>query len=312
MNCEAQDGGEAPDCGQDGSTNFTLSLADRWIISRLQRTEEEVAKALDGFRFDHAAQALYEFVWNEYCDWYLELSKPVLWDDNASAEAKKGTRRTLIRVLETTLRLLHPMMPFITEEIWQRVAPLAGIPVSQDQSDSLMLQRFPIANAERIDADAEADIEWLKKVIEAVRNIRGEMNIAPSREIPLLLRNGDDDDRRRSQQNATFLKKLAKLSDIRWLDAGEEAPLSATQLAGAVELLVPMADLIDKNAELARLTKEIDKIAKDIERIETKLGNPGFAAKAPADVVAKEREKCEAQRGAMQQLQQQRDRIAAL
>ncbi len=312
MNTEAQDGAAPIDCGQDGSTDYTLSLADRWIISKLQRTEEEVAKALDGFRFDLAAQALYEFVWNEYCDWYLELSKPVLWDDNASAEAKKGTRRTLIRVLETTLRLLHPMMPFITEEIWQRVAPLAGHPVSQEQGESLMLQRYPVANAERIDAAAEADIEWLKRVIEAVRNIRGEMNIAPGREIALLLRNGDGDDRRRSEENSTFLKKLAKLSEIRWLDDGAEAPLSATQLAGAMELLVPMAGLIDKDAELARLTKEVDRIAKDIERIEGKLNNPGFAAKAPADVVAKEREKCDAQRLALQQLQQQRDRIAAL
>jgi valyl-tRNA synthetase len=298
---------EDQDCGQDGSTEYALTLADRWIISKLQLTVEEVTKALDGFRFDLAAQALYEFVWNEYCDWYLELSKPVLWDDNANAELKKGTRRTLIRVLETTLRLLHPMMPFITEEIWQRVAPLAGV-----SGESLMLQRYPVADAKCIDADAEADIEWLKKVIEAVRNIRGEMNIAPGREIPLLLRNGDADDHRRSEENNTFLKKLAKLSEIRWIEEDEEAPLSATQLAGTMELLVPMAGLIDKDAELARLAKEIDRIVRDIERIETKLSNPGFAAKAPADVVAKEREKCHAQRVALQQLRQQRDRIAAL
>ncbi len=307
MNCEAEAGAEPIDCGQDNSTNYTLSLADRWIISKLQRTEEEVAKALDGFRFDHAAQALYEFVWNEYCDWYLELSKPVLWDDNATAEAKQGTRRTLIRVLETTLRLLHPMMPFITEEIWQRVAPLAGV-----SGESLMLQRYPVANAERIDAAAEADIEWLKKVIEAVRNIRGEMNIAPGREIPLLLRNGDGDNHRRSVENAAFLKKLAKLSDIQWIESGESAPLSTTKLVGAMELLVPMAGLIDKDAEQERLTKEIDKLAKDIERIESKLNNPDFTAKAPTAVVAKEREKCDAQRVALQQLQLQHDRIAAL
>jgi valyl-tRNA synthetase len=298
---------EGQDTGADGSEDFTLSLADRWIISRLQRTELEVGKALDGYRFDHAAQALYEFVWNEYCDWYLELSKPVLYDDNASIAAKKGTRRTLIRVLEAALRLLHPMMPFITEEIWQRVAPLAG-----RSGASIMLQPYPIADQGRVSVTAEADIDWLKAVILGVRNIRGEMNIAPGREIPLLLRNGDDDDRRRCVDNETFLKKLAKLSAIRWLEAGEEAPMSATQLAGAMELLVPMADLIDKSAEAARLGREIDKLAKEIERLETKLGNEGFVAKAPADVVAKERERCAAQRLALQQLEQQRERILAL
>jgi valyl-tRNA synthetase len=315
MNCEAQggtgaaeDGMPAAAGGQDGGeAAYTLSLADRWIISRLQRTELEVGKALDGYRFDHAAQALYEFVWNEYCDWYLELSKPVLYDDNATPAAKTGTRRTLIRVLEAALRLLHPMMPFITEEIWQRVAPLAG-----SGGASIVLQPYPIADQGLISVAAEADIDWLKAVIVGVRNIRGEMNIAPGREIPLLLRNGDDDDRRRCADNETFLKKLAKLSAIRWLEPGEEAPMSATQLAGAMELLVPMADLIDKGAESARLGREIDKLAKEIERLEAKLGNEGFVAKAPADVVAKERERCAAQRLALQQLEQQRERILAL
>src|SRR5690606_27566383 len=160
--------------GQDGSTDHTLSLADRWIISRLQRAEEEVAKALDSHRFDHAAQAVYEFIWNEYCDWYLELSKRVLWDANATDAAKKGTRRTLIRVLAATLRLLHPFMPFITEEIWPRVAPLAG-----KQGATIMLQPWPVAAPERIDTQAETDIEWLKLAIVGVRNIRGEMNIGP-------------------------------------------------------------------------------------------------------------------------------------
>jgi valyl-tRNA synthetase len=307
MNTEAQAGGEAPDCGQDGSTDFTLSLADRWIISRLQRAEEEVGKALDSHRFDHAAQAIYEFIWNEYCDWYLELSKPVLWDTNATAAAKKGTRRTLIRVLETTLRLLHPFMPFITEEIWQRVAPLAG-----KQGKTIMLQPYPVADAMRIDTQAEADIEWLKLAIVGVRNIRGEMNIGPGKEIPLLLRNGSAADRERVATNEQFLKKLAKLSSIAWLDAGAAAPMSATQLAGDIELLVPMADLIDKDAEIARLDKEIEKLAKQIDQLRGKLGNEGFVAKAPAEVVAKERERLAAMDSALVKLAEQRDQLRAL
>jgi valyl-tRNA synthetase len=305
-NCEDQD------VGQNGDSDYTLSLADRWIISALQRTEAEVEKAFASYRFDFAAQAIYEFVWNEYCDWYLELSKPVLWDENADPALKKGTRRTLIRVLETTLRLLHPLMPFITEEIWQRVAPLAGRPTTGPGGATIMLQDFPRANESRIDVQAESDIAWLKAVILGVRNIRGEMNISPAVEIPLLLRNGDAEDRRRSETNATFLKKLAKLAAIGWLEPGAEAPLAATQLAGSIELLVPMAGLIDKDAELARLTREIDKLAKELEKLETKLGNAAFTDRAPADVVAKEREKAVALQTALGQLQGQRDAIAAL
>jgi valyl-tRNA synthetase len=300
-NCEEQD------VGQDGSTDYTLTLADRWIISALQRTEAEVEKAFASYRFDFAAQALYEFVWNEYCDWYLELSKPVLWDEAADPALKKGTRRTLIRVLEATLRLLHPLMPFVTEEIWQRVAPLAG-----RSGATIMLQDYPRANESRIDIQAETDIAWLKAVILGVRNIRGEMNISPAVEMPLLLRNGDAEDRRRSADNAAFLKKLAKLSAIDWLEAGAEAPLAATQLAGSIELLVPMAGLIDKDAELARLNREIDKLAKELEKLETKLGNASFTDRAPAEVVAKEREKVTALQTALGQLRGQQQAIEAL
>lgn len=301
---------EGQDCGSDvskGAGEYTLSLADRWIISALQRTEAEMEKAFASYRLDFAAQAIYDFVWNEYCDWYLELSKPVLWDENAPAAQKAGTRRTLIRVLETTLRLLHPLVPFITEEIWQRVAPLAG-----RSGETIMLQDYPRCDETRIDTAAEADIAWLKAVILGVRNIRGEMNISPARDIPLLLRNGDAEDRRRSAENTTFLKKLAKLSTLDWLDANVEAPLAATQLAGSMELLVPMAELIDKNAELARLSKEIVKLEQELSRLSDKLANPSFTERAPADVVAKERERLAAQQQALSQLVQQQQRITAL
>ncbi|HET8710096.1 MAG TPA: valine--tRNA ligase [Spongiibacteraceae bacterium] len=301
---------EGQDCGTGASgqnEKSTLSLADRWIISALQRTEAEMEKAFANYRLDFAAQTIYDFVWNEYCDWYLELSKPVLWDENAPAAQKAGTRRTLIRVLEATLRLLHPLLPFITEEIWQRVAPLAG-----RTGSTIMLQDYPRINESRIDTTAESDIAWLKAVILGVRNIRGEMNISPAKEIALLLRNGDAEDHRRTNENATFLKKLAKLSSIEWLDAGTEPPPAATQLAGAMELLVPMAGLIDKNAELTRLNKEVDKLAQEITRLDTKLANPGFIDKAPAEVVAKERERLAAQQQALSQLKEQQLRIAAL
>ena len=304
---------EEHDCASDNAdTDYVLSLADRWIISALQRTEVEMEKAFASYRLDFAAQTIYEFVWNDYCDWYLELSKPVLWDENAPAAQKKGTRRTLIRVLEATLRLLHPLMPFITEEIWQRVAPLTGRSLEKNGGDTIMLQPYPLANETRIDVIAEQDIAWLQAVILGVRNIRGEMNISPAQEIPLLLREGDDEDRRRTTENATFLKKLAKLSSIEWLSADQEPPAAATQLAGAMQLLVPMAGLIDKNAELVRLSKEVDKIEKDTERLRSKLGNADFVARAPADVVAKEQERLAAQLHALEQLRQQQQTIAAL
>ncbi|MEH6602835.1 MAG: valine--tRNA ligase, partial [Halomonas aquamarina] len=197
---------EGEDCGTSGE-EVELSLADRWIISQLQKTEAQVTKAMDEYRFDHASQALYEFVWNEYCDWYLELSKPVLWDEAASADAKRGTRRTLVRVLEAILRLAHPMMPYITEEIWQRVAPLAGTYVGDDAS--IMHQAWPEADESKIDEQATRDIEWLKGVIIAVRNIRAEMNIAPGKPLDVLLTKGQPEDTERLEQNRRFLAKLA-------------------------------------------------------------------------------------------------------
>jgi len=280
MNCENQD------CGADGNPEYELGLAERWIISRLQETEREVEKAVANYRFDLASQAIYDFVWNEYCDWYLELSKPVLWDENTPAAVQLGTRRTLIRVLETLLRLAHPLMPFITEEIWQKVGPLAG-----KQGATIMLQPYPECEDKKLDTVATADIEWLKGVILGVRNIRGEMNIPPGKELEVLLRNGGDNDKKRLNDNAQYLIKLAKLSTIRFLKANEEAPVASAALVGDLEILVPMAGLIDKDAELARLTKEIDKLTSEIDRIGGKLNNSAFVDKAPEAVVNKEREK---------------------
>ncbi|WP_066966105.1 valine--tRNA ligase [Microbulbifer sp. Q7] len=280
QNCEGHD------CGQDGSDDFELSIADRWIISQLQRTEIAVKEAIESYRFDLASQALYDFVWSEYCSWYLELSKPVLWDDNASDAVKKGTRRTLIRVLETILRLAHPMMPYITEEIWQRVKDLAG-----KAGETIMLQPYPEANEHRIDENAEAAIAWLKGVIEGVRNIRGEINISPAKKIPLILRNGDERDAALLKQTRSLLTKLASLESIEWLEKGAEAPASSTALVGDLELLVPMAGLIDVEAESARVQKELEKLDKNLAQVAGKLKNPNFVDKAPEAVVNKERER---------------------
>jgi len=300
---------EGENCAQDGS-DYTLSLADRWIISRLQQAQTEVNSAIQSYRFDLATQALYDFIWNEYCDWYLELSKPVLWDENGDESLKTGTRRTLVRVLEATLRLAHPLLPFITEEIWQNVAPLAGIPV--DSKSTIMLQPYPIADSHQIDENALQDIDWLKKVIVGVRNIRGEMNISPATALNVFFTRGDDNDQRRIDENHQFLSKLANLESITWLDDPSKAPLSATALAGELEILVPMAGLIDISAELARLDREIDKISLEAKKLSGKLGNEKFLSNAPTEVVAKERQKLTDFESSLSQLEQKRSSIAEL
>ena len=310
MNAEVQDEQgntiAAKDCGQNGG-EIELTQADRWIVSRLQQTEQQIEKAMGEFRFDQAAQYLFEFIWNEYCDWYLELSKPVLWDETASEAQLRGTRRTLVRVLETSLRLAHPFMPFITEEIWQRVAPLAGT-----SGDTIMHQPYPLAEIDKIDPQAEADIEWLKGAILGIRNIRGEMNISPAKQINVLFANGSHNDQARLESNRPFLIKMANLASAQWLEADTEAPLSATSLVGEMQVLVPMAGLINKDAELGRLQKELDKLAKMIAQVEAKLGNPKFVDKAPDEVVAKERAKLDEAKSATKKLQEQCDKIAAL
>ena len=296
--------------GQDTGINgeaVELSSVDRWIISQLQRTEAAVTRHLDAFRFDLAASALYEFIWDEYCAWYLELVKPVLWDENAPIERQRGTRRTLIRVLEVALRLAYPFMPFITEEIWQRIKAQAGA-----TGDTIMLQAWPVANEARIDAAAEGDIEWVKALMLGLRQIRGEMNISMAKRIDIILKNANSEDQRRLQENAPLLNKLAKLESVTILAAGDEPPMSATALVGDMEVLVPMAGLIDKAAELGRLDKEIQRLEGEVKRVGGKLGNAGFVDKAPAEVIEKERAKLAEAEQALGKLAEQRARIASL
>jgi valyl-tRNA synthetase len=282
-------------------------VADRWIISRLQQTEAKVVDALEGYRFDHAAQAIYEFTWNEYCDWYLELSKPVLNSDSATDAAKRGTRRTLVRVLETLLRLAHPIMPFITEEIWQRVAPLAG-----KDGKTIMVQPYPVADDSKIDLDAITEMEWLMQFILCFRKIKVVMNIAPGKPVPVLLANASANDQQWAERHRSYLDFLARTESIEVLAAGDEGPESATALVGEMKVLIPMAGLIDKVAELARLEKEMGRLSSEIERIEKKLSNPNFVDKAPEAVVDKERNKIADAQSALAKLKEQAAKIGAL
>ena len=301
MQCEDQD------TGLDASLPIEMSAADRWIRSQLQHTESEVADHIDNYRFDLAAKAMYEFVWYEYCDWYLELTKPVLSKNNANQAAKRGTRQTLVRVLEAALRLMHPIMPFITEEIWQSIKGLAGV-----TGDSIMLQPFPVADASKIDSKAVAEIEWIKAFIMGIRRIRSEMDIKPSQVLDVLLQNWSADDQALFATGETFARTLAKVGNVTWLGKDDTAPESATALVGEMQILIPLAGLIDKDAEIARLTKEIEKLQKNLGGLEGRLNNPAFADKAPPAVLEQTRKQAEEQRGALAQLQGQLEKIKAL
>ncbi|EPO4913671.1 TPA: valine--tRNA ligase [Citrobacter koseri] len=295
---------EDQDCGFNGG-EMTLSLADRWILAEFNQTIKAYREALDSFRFDIAAGILYEFTWNQFCDWYLELTKPVM---NGGSEAElRGTRNTLVTVLEGLLRLAHPIIPFITETIWQRVKVISGI-----TADTIMLQPFPQYDASQVDEAALADTEWLKQAIVAVRNIRAEMNIAPGKPLELLLRGCSEEAIRRVNDNRSFLLNLARLESITVLPADDKGPVSVTKIIDGAELLIPMAGLIDKEAELARLAKEVAKVEAEIGRIEGKLANEGFVARAPEAVIAKEREKLENYAEAKAKLIEQQAVIAAL
>ena len=302
---------EDRDCGAAGG-EVELSPADRWIISRLQATETAVDEALAAYRFDHMAEAVYDFIWHEYCDWYLELAKVVLNDPEASEAAQRGTRRTLVRVLETTLRLAHPLMPFITESIWQSVAPVAGIPGETIQGETIQYRPWPEPDADRRDAEAEADLDWLQRVILGIRQIRSGMDIAPGKPLPVVLADGDATDRERMDRHAAAIRGVARVESLTWLAEGEEQPESATALVGDLKILVPMAGLIDRDAELARLDKAIEKADKDLGRARGKLENPNFVEKAPAEVVEKEREKVAEMENNLAGLREQRDRVARL
>ncbi|MFN3785589.1 MAG: valine--tRNA ligase, partial [Thiothrix sp.] len=301
MQCAAQD------TGLDASLPVELSVADRWITGVLQQTTREVREHLDNYRFDLAAHTLYEFVWYEYCDWYLELTKPILGKTNDNPAAKRGTRRTLVRVLEAALRLLHPITPFITEEIWQNIKGLAGV-----SGDSIMLQPYPVAETALLDKEALAEIEWVKAFIMGIRRIRSEMDIKPGQVLDVLLQHWSDTDKSLFTSSEAFTRTLAKIGNVTWLEAGTDAPEAATALVGEMQILIPLAGLIDKDAEIARLSKEIEKLQKNLGGLEGRLNNPAFTAKAPAAVLEQTRKQADEQRAALAQLQGQLEKIRAL
>jgi len=300
MNCEGQDTGL-------GDEPVTLGLAERWIISRLQRTEATVREQLDGYRFDLAASAAYEFVWGEYCDWYLELAKTTLQDGAADATMQRGTRRTLVRVLETALRLLHPFMPFITEALWQSVAPLAG-----RNGATIMTAPYPAPDAARIDAAAEADMAWVMGFILGIRRIRGEMDIAPGRALPVCLQDACAEDHRRLDAYRPYLDKLARLESVAFLSPGEPLPEAALAILGDLKIAVPLAGLIDVEAERQRLAKQVERTEKELTGLTGRLDNPAFVERAPAAVVEKERARAEQLRRELGELNAQRERLARL
>lgn len=286
---------------------FQYSPADEWILSRLQTTITEAHHYFETYRFDLLSHCLYEFVWHEYCDWYLELSKPVLHDEAIGPAMKRGTRRTLIHVLDNILKLLHPLMPFITEAIWQRTTKLMS-----ENTDSIMLSRYPEVHTPFINKTIEEEFDWLKSIIQAIRTIRSEMSVLPAKRIPLNIRHATPVLKERLTKYHNTLLFLNKLSSIDYLEPESPIEASATAIVGDLELLIPMAGLLDKEAELIRLQKEITKLEKDMQLAQTKLNNPTFTDKAPTEIIAKEQEKLTLAEQTLAKLLEQKKTIAAL
>ena len=284
-----------------------LSTADRWILSRMQDTVASIHESMQNYRLDLAAQAIYEFTWHEFCDWYLELSKTVLQSDETSDAQKRGTRRTLIDVLETILRMMHPLMPFITEEIWAQVAPRIGI-----EGETLMHRPFPEPDHALKDADAEAELDWVMRFILGIRQIRGEMDISPGKALPVLMEGAGADDLRFADANGLTLARVGRVESVTALQDDEDAPPAATALVGSMRLLVPMAGLIDVEAERARIGKQRDKVNAELEKAGAKLANENFVNNAPEAVVTQEKERVAAFEEQLEQLDEQLKRLEAL
>ena len=287
-----------------GEGNSEFSAADLWIRARFDETVGSVHQHFSNYRLDLAAKAIYEFTWHEFCDWYLELSKPVLQSDDATAAMQLGTRRTLIDMLEALLRLLHPLMPFITEEIWQQVAPRAGL-----SGETIMLQPFPESRQDVDAADAVADIDWVRNVILGIRQIRGEMDISPGKALPVLLQGSGETDRTRSTRYANLLERVGRVESVTVLGDEEQPPAAATALLGDMRLLVPMKGIIDVDAERARLEKQKEKVTAELEKARNKLGNENFVKNAPVEVVAKERARAAEFEKTIAQLDEQLEKL---
>ena len=284
-----------------------LSMADRWIVSRMQTTTKAMRENMTNYRLDLAAQAIYEFTWHEFCDWYLELCKPVLQSENTSPAAKRGTRRTLITVLEAILRMLHPLMPFVTEEIWAPVAKRAGI-----DGQTIMLQSFPEPDESLLDDDAERELEWVMQFILGIRQIRGEFDISPGRPLPVFLESARASDLEFANRNVHLLARVGRVESVDTVPEGEEAPPAATALLGNMRIHVPMAGLVDVESERTRIGKQLNKASQDLEKAKAKLSNENFVSNAPPAVVTQERERVAEFEQQIQNLEEQFQRLEAL
>lgn len=282
-------------------------MINRWIDSRLQHTCKTVNQFFENYRFDLITQTIYEFIWNEYCDWYLELAKSHLVDESISATERLEIESTLIHILETLLRLLHPVMPFISEEIWQKIKALCG-----KTELSIMVASYPQFDATRVDLEAEATLSWLKQVIGAIRNMRSEIGISPAKKIQVIFHKGSAKDRELCEQYAIYLRSLARIDKISWHQGSEAFTASSVAVVNQLEIYLPLADLIDKKVELERLHKEITKLTKEQAHSSQKLNNPNYVEKAPKNVVDKEKQRLSEVSNLLHKLQQQYEEISNL
>ncbi|WP_201545431.1 valine--tRNA ligase [Psychrobacter sp. H7-1] len=283
-------------------------LPEQWIISRLNSTIANIKQHFEQYRLDMVSHDIYEFIWNEYCDWYVELAKASLNDDTVSSERKAQIRYVLLHVLETAMRFAHPVMPYLTEQIWQTIAPL----LERRDTDSIMIAQFPEVNELQINAQVEVDMTWLQELIAGVRNIRGEMKLGNAVRLPVLLENITAEQTERLHRIENQFKALAKVESLTILNDGDEVPLSSSSMVGKLRVMVPMKGLIDPTAELGRLSKAQEKLQKQADGIARKLGNEGFVSKAPAEVVAAEKAKLEELEGQLKVMSEQMAQLKAL
>ncbi len=306
MNCVDSEGNAKP---IDQAANPDVwELPEKWIMSRLNSTVADIHQHFAQYRLDMVSQDIYEFIWNEYCDWYVELAKASLNDDSVSDERKAQIRYVLLHVLETALRFSHPIMPYLTEQIWQTVAPLLG----RKNTDSIVVADYPKTDDAQISEQVEADMAWLQELIASVRNIRGEMKLGNAVRLPVLLQNISADEDARLSRIKNQFKALAKVESLTIVKEGDEVPLSSSSMVGQLRILVPMKGLIDPTAELARLGKSYDKLKGQAEGIARKLGNEGFVSKAPAEVVDAEKAKLAELEGQLTAMTAQMEQLKAL
>ena len=306
MNCVDGDSNAKP---IDQTANPDVwELPEKWIISRLNSSIKDIHQHFAQYRLDMVSQDIYEFIWNEYCDWYVELAKASLNDDSVTDARKAQIRYVLLHVLETALRFTHPIMPYLTEQIWQTIAPLLG----RKNTDSIVVADYPQTDDSQISEQTEADMAWLQELIASVRNIRGEMKLGNAVRLPVLLQNVSADEEARLSRIKNQFKALAKVESLEIVKEGDDVPLSSSSMVGQLRVLVPMKGLIDPTAELARLGKSYDKLKDQADGIARKLGNEGFVSKAPAEVVDAEKAKLAELEGQLTAMTAQMEQLKAL